>query len=187
VAKFEYWIGWAPHKPVKAPTLTSLRLPKFGDCAICSARTHPYSLYCPICRGIIRTFHNITEHVTAMQASWDKARRAFICYLTGLALDPSDNTNPLFLTFEHAIPKTPGTLKLAAAFVNMMKSAFSEDEFWLAVKELAHHFQTGETFNKDGVKFAYWKGWSNAQRRAMRARMPEARASRGDKVSYAGK
>jgi hypothetical protein len=100
-----------------------------------------------------------------MQASWDKARKAFICYLTGLALDPHDNTNPLFLTFDHRIPKKPGMLMVAAAFVNMMKSALSEEEFWLVVGELAHHFETGGPFNKDIVKFAYWKGWAMARRR----------------------
>ena len=167
VAKFEYWIGWAPRRPKRLAMLTSARLPKYGDCAICSARTWPYSLYCPTCRGIIRTFHNVTEHVTAMQASWDKARKAFICYLTGQALDPRDNTHPLFLTFEHAIPRTPGTLKLAAAFVNMMKSAFSEYEFWLLVGELARHFRTGEAFNSNIVKFAYWKGWALARKRRL--------------------
>jgi hypothetical protein len=46
------------------------------------------------------------------------------------------------------------------------------------VKELAHHFKTGETFNKDIVKFAYWKGWYRAKMRAMRARRLAAKAGR---------
>ena len=164
VAEFKYWRVPARLKLGKLASLTNLRLPKVGNCIVCSARTYPYSPFCPECRNIIRQQSNIKERTAAMQASWDPARKAFICYLTGLILELSDNRSPVFLTFDHRIPKMPGTLRMAAAFANFMKTALSEDEFWLVVKELAHHFQTGEAFNKNVIKFAYWKGFTKARR-----------------------
>ena len=113
-----------------------------------------------------------------MSASWDPERKAFICYLTGLKLERSDRRSPILSTLDHRLPKTPGTMRMAAAFANEMKTALSEDEFWLVVEELAHHFQTKEAFNKDIIKFAYWKGFLMAKRRAMRARMLAAKARR---------
>jgi hypothetical protein len=159
VARFEYWRGWVSPKP------------------ICCAKTFPYSLYCPRCRNIIRRVDtDMMEHAAAAKSAWDRTKKAFICYLTELALDPSDNRDPLFLTFDHQIPRKPGTMKVAAAFVNVMKNALTEDEFWLVVKELSRHFQTCEPFDKDVIKFAYWKGFLMARRRAMRARRLAAKA-----------
>ena len=179
VAKFEYWRGGVSPKPKKLRSLTNPRIPKVGHCFICSATTFPYSLYCPRCRDIIlRVNTDMMEHAAAAKSAWDREKKAFICYLTGLALDTSDNKSPLFLTFDHQIPRKPGTMKVAAAFVNVMKNALSEEEFWLVVKELARHFQTGEPFDKDIIKFAYWKGWAPARRRAARARRSRRTAAR---------
>jgi hypothetical protein len=178
VAEFKYWRAPARLKPGKLASLTDMRLPKVGDCIICSARTYPYSPFCPTCRRAIQQRNNHKERAAAMQASWDPVRKAFICYLTGLELERLNNRSPIFLTFDHRIPNQAGTVKVATAFVNYMKTALSEDEFWLVVKELAHHFQTGETFNKDIIKFAYWKRWVIAQKRAMMARRLAARARR---------
>ena len=50
------------------------------------------------------------------------------------------------------------------------------NHMWGALLE--HQFQTGEAFNKDIIKFASWKRWVMAQKRAMRARRPPARARR---------
>jgi len=58
---------------------------------------------------------------------------------------------------DHSTPRQPGTLRVAVAFVNMMKTDLSEEEFWLVVGELADHFRTGKPFNRDIIKFAYWK------------------------------
>jgi hypothetical protein len=41
---------------------------------------------------------------------------------------------------------------------NAMKADLSEDEFYLVMNELARHFE-GAPFNKDVVKFEYWKRW----------------------------
>ena len=122
--------------------------------------------------------HMVKYRLTTMQNSWDPVRKGFICYLTGLKLNLVDRHNPLYRSFEHRIPGKPETQGMAAFFANVMKSVLTEEEFWLVVKELAHHFQTRETFNKDIVKFAYWKGWVKAQRRAMMARQRLARARR---------
>ena len=120
----------------------------------------------------------VKYRLPAMQESWDPIRKCFICYLTGLKLNLVDKKSPLYRSFEHRIPGRPETQGMAALFANVMKTALSDDEFWLVVKELAHRFQTGEAFNKDIVKFAYWKGWYRAQRRAMMARRRLARARR---------
>jgi len=178
VAEFKYWNGWKLEKIGKPAKLTDRNLPEFGSCRICSAKTYPFSPYCPICRNIIRGPNNRREHEAAMVNAWDPRKKAFICYLTGLKLELEDISDPLFRTFDHGTPGRLETLKMAAAFANVMKTALSEEEFWLVVKELAHHFQTGEAFSKDVVGFAYWKGWVIAQRNAMRAKKLAAKAGR---------
>ena len=178
VAKFEYWIGFARPKPLKPDLLTNLRLPKFGNCFICSSTTYPFSPYCPPCRRFIIEGNFHKEHVAGMKAVWDKERKAFYCSMIGVKLDIHDNTSPVFMSFDHRIPGEKDTIWVVAIFINIMKNALSEDEFWLVVKELARHFQTQEAFNKDIIKFAYWKGWYRAKMRAMRARRLAAKARR---------
>jgi hypothetical protein len=178
VAEFKYWRGPARLNPGKIASLTNPRLPKVGDCQICFAKTFPYSPFCPPCRNTLRPQEKRKEAVAAMSDSWDPARKAFICYLTGLELERLDRKSPTFSTFDHRLPLTPGTMRMAAAFANAMKTALSEDEFWLLVKELANHFQTKEAFNKDVIKFAYWKGFVMAKRRAMRSGRQAAKARR---------
>jgi hypothetical protein len=157
VAEFKYWKGPSPPKRGRLASLTNLRLPKIGECIVCSARTVPYSKFCQTCRTLVRQKSKIKERTAAMQDSWDPIRKAFICYLTKLELDGKNWKSPTYITFEHPIPGRLETMKMAAAFVNLMKTDLSEEEFWLAVNELAHHFQTGEAFNRDIIKFAYWK------------------------------
>jgi uncharacterized protein YqcC (DUF446 family) len=60
-----------------------------------------------------------------------------------------------------------------------MKNALSEEEFWLVVRELARRFRTGEPFDRDVIRFAYWKGWVWARRRTMRAKRAAARGRGG--------
>jgi len=176
VAEFKYWKGSTRLGPKKHERLTDRKSPRTGECIICSSKTFPYSPYCPICRHIVQMYDNIKEHTAAMQAAWDPVRKAFFCCMTGLQLDLVNKDSPVYHAFDHQTPKETGTLRMVANFANVMKTALSEDEFWLVVKELAHHFQTQEAFNKDIIKFAYWKGWVKAQRRAMRASRPVARA-----------
>ena len=178
VARFKYWHGWVPKKPKRMAIFRDMRRPKIGVCKICSDRTVPYSLYCPVCQRILIVFPNIIEHAIAMEEAWDKEKKAFICYLTGLKIELKDRSSPLYHTFDHRIPGQPGTLKMTVAFANVVKTALSDEEFWLVVNELANHFKTGQPFNRDIVKFAYWKGFAKARLKAMNARKAKARARR---------
>jgi hypothetical protein len=157
VAKFEFWVGPADQKPRKLLTLTDLRLPKIGNCIICRERTVPHSYYCPGCRHIVRNGESIRERTTAMQLTWDPVKKGFICHFTKLKVELFDRKDPRYITFDHRIPRQAGTLIVAVAFVNIMKSDLSEDEFWLVVPELADHFLTGKPFNRNIIKFRYWK------------------------------
>jgi len=157
VAEFKYWKGPADQKPRKRPVETYHPGPEVLECIVCSRKTIPHSWYCPICRVIAWKCARPTERVAPMKASWDKVRQCFICYLTGLEVELKDRKSPRYITFDHRIPRMPGTLAVAVAFANIMKTALSDDEFWLIVGELANHFRTGKPFNRDIIKFAYWK------------------------------
>jgi len=176
VAEFKYWRGPPAEKLYRLPTSIYRSYPKEGICCVCAVKSKPYSRFCHSCLFMLMGGHMVKYRLTTLQNSWDPVRKCFICYLTGLKLDLVDRTNPLYRSFEHRIPGRPETQKMAAFFANVVKSALSEDEFWLVVKELAHRFQTGDAFNKDIVKFAYWKGWYRAKMRAMKARRVKARA-----------
>jgi hypothetical protein len=157
VARFEYWKGPASNTPAERRAAPNMRFPKAGICVICFDTTRPYSPYCPVCGRIIDMGHDKPGKVAAMQAAFDRAKKAFFCYLTGLKVDLTDRMSPCYITFDHRIPKQKGTLRVAVAFVNLMKMDLSEDEFLLVVNELARHFLTGALYNRNVIKFTYWK------------------------------
>jgi hypothetical protein len=47
-------------------------------------------------------------------------------------------------------------MAVTAMIINNMKTELSDTEFIAVVKELAHHFRTGEPYNRDIIKFEYW-------------------------------
>lgn len=48
-------------------------------------------------------------------------------------------------------------MQCVCRFVNRMNTDLSRDEFLLLVPELADHIRTGKPFDKDVIKFLYWR------------------------------
>jgi hypothetical protein len=72
-------------------------------------------------------------------------------------LDEDDPRSPWFLTFDHGVPRDSQTLVVAAFWVNVVKTALSEDEFWKVVKELDRYLRRGGEFDKGVAEFEYWR------------------------------
>lgn len=157
VADFKYWRGPADHKLRRSSSRPSRYGPTIKECIICHRTPLPHSYYCTECQNIAKKRNNMTEELPAFQEAWNKERQCFICYLTGLEIELKDPKSPRYLSLDHRIPRQPGTQGVAVAFVNLMKTDLTEDEFWLVAGELADHFRTGKAFNRNIIKFAYWK------------------------------
>lgn len=114
------------------------------------------SCYCPACRVFIYNKPEDSARAEAMMEAFDKARKCFICQITGIVLELKDHNSPFFLSFDHVIPGKKGKLQCVCRFVNQMKADLSSEEFLLLVPELADHIRTGKPFNKDVIRFLYW-------------------------------
>jgi hypothetical protein len=88
--------------------------------------------------------------------AWDPVMRAFICYYTGVPLDISDPKNPWYLTLEYRIPGKDATQVVAASWVNAVKTALSEREFWAVVMEYDRWRREGGGFNLGVARYRYW-------------------------------
>ena len=157
VCDFKYWKGPADQKPRKLPGWAFQRVPNIAGCEVCHRKTSKFALFCRECQKIIQRGLRNRERVPPMKDSWDEAEQGFICYLTRLNVELHDRKSPRYITFDHRTPRMAGTLAVAVAFVNLMKTDLSEEEFWLVIGELADHFRTGKPFNRDIIKFIYWK------------------------------
>ncbi len=163
VVKFAYWEERAL---LLAPPLLPRRvLPEertsllHSKCDICGRPTFPHSIYCPLCRRFVFWGgHDHVPRVKALKQAWNPALGGFVCYYTGVPLDTSDTKSPWYMTFEHRIPGDDRTQVMAASWVNAMKSALSEDEFWSVIMEYDRYLREGGEFNKNIVKFRYWNG-----------------------------
>jgi len=92
-----------------------------------------------------------------MKDRWDRKRRAFTCYFTGLALSDDDRTHPLYARWEHLQPESTD-VTLAAAFVNSMKTNLSETQFRQITAELARVWSSsGSTFEPSLVPPGPWR------------------------------
>ena len=60
------------------------------------------------------------------------------------------------MTYDHRIPGNDKTQVMAASYVNAIKTALSETEFWAVIKEFAKYLTEGGEFNGKVVKFKYW-------------------------------
>ncbi len=103
-----------------------------------------------------------------MREAWNPAEDGFACHYTGARVDDMDPMSPWFLTFDHRVPGEAGTIVVAAWWVNLMKTALSEDEFWAVVAEYDKFLNRGGEFDRDVVEFKYW-------RRARRPKRPTHR------------
>ena len=149
---FKYWNKQVAEAASRGPMSRALG-PSY--CPVCDKRADPY-IYCPRCRRLI--FSHPTGHrilARALKAAYDKITDTFRCHYTNIVLEVSDGRSPLFVNYDHRIPRKKGDLVVCAAFINAMKNSMSDVEFRAAVRELARHFG-GAPFDKEAVKFRYW-------------------------------
>ena len=128
-----------------------------SNCDICGQPSFPHSIYCPACRRFV--FWGGLDHrprVRALKMAWDPILKGFLCYYTGVLLNLTDPRSPWYMTFEHRIPGDDRTQVMAASWVNSMKTAMSEKEFWLIIKEFARYLTEGGEFNRNAIKLRYW-------------------------------
>jgi hypothetical protein len=136
-----------------------------SSCDICGQPSFPHSIYCPTCRRFVFWGgHDHRPRVRALKMAWDPVLKGFVCYYTGVLLNLTDPRNPWYMTFDHRIPGNDNTQVMAASWVNAMKTALSEAEFWAVIMEFARFLKEGGEFNRNVVRFRYWN-------RAMKGRI----------------
>jgi hypothetical protein len=149
---------WHKEKPILAQerNIKLARWISVDACIICGHPPLRGMYYCARCREIVHNHYSVPCLVDALRNAYDKDRDGFRCHYTGILLDLDNPSGRWHLSFDHQIPGKPETIVVAAICINKMKEALSGDEFIAVVKELAHHFLTGEAYNQDIIKFEYW-------------------------------
>jgi hypothetical protein len=158
LTRFRYW-----KRVARARLRRAGRLEKRWDtkeCIICGKPPVPHTRYCARCHKLADASDFSKAQLAALIEAYDEVLDVFICHYTGLPLDLTDPGSPLYLNFDHVIPRDNRRLACAAAFVNVMKSEMTEEEFRALIIELAHHWETGEPFDTNVLKLKYWTGLS---------------------------
>jgi 5-methylcytosine-specific restriction endonuclease McrA len=158
LTRFRYW-----KRVARARLRRTGRLEKRWDteeCILCGKVPVPHTRYCARCHKLADAPDFSMVQLEALIDAYDRDLDAFICHYTGLPLDLTDPGSPLYLNFDHVIPRDNRRLVCAASFVNVMKSEMTEDEFRAVIIELAHHWETGEPFDTNVLKLKYWTGLS---------------------------
>lgn len=132
---------------------------KSEECDICESDKHPYASFCKRCKrliGRVDTREKVDKEarIEALKNAWDG--KGFRCYYTGVRLIDNNHKAPLYITFDHLIPRKGDKIVVTAAVVNDMKSDLSDREFRDFVIQLANHFKGG-TFNEEVFKLEHWK------------------------------
>ena len=130
-----------------------------NSCAVCQNPCHRFAALCKRCKKWVdrldtRRKANKPARIKALKQAWDG--RGFRCYYTGVKLNESDHRSPLYLTFDHRIPRQQEDIVVAAACMNDMKSDLTEKEFRRMVLELARHFEGGQ-FDKRAFDLEHWR------------------------------
>jgi hypothetical protein len=162
LTRFKYWSRGKKIKLAKGE-----RLEKRWDvkeCIICKKAPVPHTRYCARCHRLADAPDFSKARLEALIEAYDPVLDAFICHYTGLPLNLDDPSSPLYLNFDHVIPRDGRRLVCAAAFANVMKSEMTEKEFRAIIIELAHHWETGEPFDTKVLKLKYWTGLSRMHR-----------------------
>jgi hypothetical protein len=133
---------------------------KLENCGICGMSKHPYAKFCKRCKKIIdridiRKKHNKSARIMALKKSWDG--ECFRCYYSGVKLEEKDHHSPIYITFDHHIPREESDIVIAAAVINDMKSDLSDEEFKNVINQLSAHFCNGAPVNEDIFKLKHWK------------------------------
>jgi hypothetical protein len=89
-----------------------------------------------------------------MREAWKEG--GFRCHYTGVPLVEDDPRSPWSL--DHRVPGYAGTLVVAAAWVDAMKTSLSETEFWKVVGEYDRYLREGGEFDRDVAEFEHWRG-----------------------------
>ncbi len=167
VVPFIYWAAAVPTRPSPPPgsrLWPEERTPRpYSDCAVCGERSVRHSIYCSRCRGLI--IFDSDEHIPhadALRRAWDPVWGGFVCHYTGLVLDDRDRKSPWYIHFDHRIPGDRNMVVVAAAWVNAMKTALSEDEFWAVILEYDRFLREGGEFDRGVAEFEYWRGRGGA-------------------------
>ena len=158
--KFTHWNVKAPSPtgPGRRPGNKGLGKVNVPECIICGRPPLHWSYYCSRCRPfVVMHPHAKRLHARAMREAWSKEQDGFCCHYTGVRLNERDTRSPWFLSFDHGIPGDDQTLVVAAFWVNAMKTALSEAEFWAVVLEYDRYLREGGEFDRDVAEFRYWK------------------------------
>jgi hypothetical protein len=125
-------------------------------CPICEFRPRAgRSAYCVECGKFIIDKPEPVARAAAMVA----ARRPlgkYWCYYLHIEMDLSDSSSPRYPNFDHRTPGKKGDLVMCCAFINEMKGAMAEDEFWAVVIAYVDHLD-GKPFPPEVARLKYWK------------------------------
>ena len=165
LVEFRYWSRRVTSQqgPGGPSQRGALKLVNVEECVICGGEPVPWSYYCPRCRRLMLIRNTTTRHlVRAMKEAWSAEEDGFVCRHTGVRVDDDKPRSPWYISFDHSVPRDDDTLVVTAWWVNVMKSALSEEEFWKVVGEFDRYLREGGTFDRDVVGFSYW--WRGGKR-----------------------
>jgi len=143
-------------KALSMPAKGPLRVWYAKECLACGCEPLKGYLYCRRCRKILFSEAERTAKREALRNAYDPGADGFRCHYTGVLLDLEDTSDPWHLSFDHRLPGRKGNIAVTSVIINNMKSELSDEEFRKVVMELARHFETGEPFDRDVIKFEYW-------------------------------
>ncbi|MDD5173478.1 MAG: hypothetical protein PHV48_01455 [Candidatus Omnitrophica bacterium] len=129
-------------------------------CYICGLDKHLLAKFCKRCKKILdridtRRKHDRAARIKALKSSWDGS--CFRCNYSGVKLEEKDHKSPLYITFDHRIPRKEDDIVIAASVINDMKSDLDEEEFKNVINHLAEYFRNGVLINPDVFNLKHWK------------------------------
>jgi hypothetical protein len=154
--EFRYWRLKAPAPRAAPPgAIGNVNVP---ECVVCGGPPKKWSYYCKRCLRFV-WMHRGDQRIRAkaLREAWDPRGGHFVCHYTGAWVSEDDPSNPWFLTFDHRVPGDRGSTVVAAWWVNAMKTALSEEEFWKVVGELDRCWREGGEFERDICEFRFWR------------------------------
>jgi len=114
-----------------------------------------HSMYCRSCAQIVFRMKARRFPPEAEEGVREYVRQHdYQCYYTDLPLEMDDTKSAWFCTFDHWIPLDPRKIVLCCAWVNAMKSALSDKEFWFYIFQLNDCHLKHTPVKKIGL--AYW-------------------------------
>jgi hypothetical protein len=135
-------------------------------CPNCEMRPHiEHSIYCHECGKFLLHKKEAAARAVAMKRAKCFNPPGFRCYYTGRLLELYDTKSPYYASFDHRTPGKKGDLVMCVRWINSMKGAMTEDEFWPIVLALDDTHFNGRPFPIELTRLKYWRG--NAPARSM--------------------